>query len=414
MGSCLSKSPTPGKRVDRYSTTTALKSPLQFGVPATMNGVAGSPQTMANGFVGVLPSNISGSPSLMNNPSPPQQVFGANGVITMPITPSSHHQYNPNQRTSIDIIDATCNPNPSTFTMHANSNGTNSQLVSLNNNNASSQNGSSSVHAPLPLPPDNQSTSSPYNRKTFIALYDYDARTEEDLSFKKGDLLDIINDSQGEWWYAQSRSTSKCGYIPSNYVARLKSIEAEPWYFGKVRRSEAEKLLLLALNCHGSFMIRDSESRQKDYSLSVRDGDTVKHYRIRQLDQGGFYIARRITFRSLQDIVAHYSQDSDGLCVNLRKPCVRLCVNDLDENANFFVCRHVERRSASPSRKRLPYALSDRLPDRPLRDNARNEIMLETWQADPEKRPTFETLQWRLEDFFNRDDSQYKDPAISY
>ena len=31
--------------------------------------------------------------------------------------------------------------------------------------------------------------------------------------------------------------------------------------------------------------------------LTVRDGDTVKHYRIRQLDEGGFFIARRTTFR---------------------------------------------------------------------------------------------------------------------
>lgn len=30
---------------------------------------------------------------------------------------------------------------------------------------------------------------------------------------------------------------------------------------------------------------------------TVRDGDTVKHYRIRQLDEGGFFIARRTTFR---------------------------------------------------------------------------------------------------------------------
>lgn len=31
--------------------------------------------------------------------------------------------------------------------------------------------------------------------------------------------------------------------------------------------------------------------------FTVRDGDTVKHYRIRQLDEGGFFIARRTTFR---------------------------------------------------------------------------------------------------------------------
>ena len=53
------------------------------------------------------------------------------------------------------------------------------------------------------------------------------------------------------------------------------------WYFGKIKRLEAEKKLLLGQNEHGSFLIRDSESRRNDFSLSVRDGDTVKHYRIR-------------------------------------------------------------------------------------------------------------------------------------
>ncbi|XP_053666332.1 uncharacterized protein LOC128715455 [Anopheles marshallii] len=96
------------------------------------------------------------------------------------------------------------------------------------------------------------------------------------------------------------------------------------WYFRKIKRIEAEKKLLLPENEHGAFLIRDSESRHNDYSLSVRDGDTVKHYRIRQLDEGGFFIARRTTFRTLQELVEHYSKDSDGLCVNLCKPCVQI------------------------------------------------------------------------------------------
>lgn len=64
------------------------------------------------------------------------------------------------------------------------------------------------------------------------------------------------------------------------------------------------------------------------FSIShlVRDGDTVKHYRIRQLDEGGFFIARRTTFRTLQELVEHYSRDADGLCVNLCKPCVQVCI----------------------------------------------------------------------------------------
>ncbi|XP_030030851.1 tyrosine-protein kinase Src42A isoform X3 [Manduca sexta] len=98
----------------------------------------------------------------------------------------------------------------------------------------------------------------------------------------------------------------------------------EKWYFRKIKRIEAEKKLLLPENEHGAFLIRDSESRHNDFSLSVRDGDTVKHYRIRQLDEGGFFIARRTTFRTLQELVEHYSKDADGLCVSLSKPCVQV------------------------------------------------------------------------------------------
>ena len=39
----------------------------------------------------------------------------------------------------------------------------------------------------------------------------------------------IINDTQGEWWFARSHATKLEGYIPSNYVAQLQSVEAEPW-----------------------------------------------------------------------------------------------------------------------------------------------------------------------------------------
>ena len=43
-----------------------------------------------------------------------------------------------------------------------------------------------------------------------------------------GEHLEIINDTQGDWWFARSKATKQEGYIPSNYVAMLKSIEAEP------------------------------------------------------------------------------------------------------------------------------------------------------------------------------------------
>lgn len=48
------------------------------------------------------------------------------------------------------------------------------------------------------------------------------------------------------------------------------------------------------------------------YCLSVSDFDNakglnVKHYKIRKLDSGGFYITSRTQFSSLQQLVAYYS-----------------------------------------------------------------------------------------------------------
>lgn len=91
--------------------------------------------------------------------------------------------------------------------------------------------------SPVPTPPPdpirstvNQGTDTSEVSPTriFVALYDYDARTDEDLSFRKGEHLEILNDTQGDWWLARSKKTKQEGYIPSNYVARLQSIEAEP------------------------------------------------------------------------------------------------------------------------------------------------------------------------------------------
>jgi len=60
----------------------------------------------------------------------------------------------------------------------------------------------------------------------FVGKYDFDSRTDDELSFKKGDLLYIIS-TNGDRWFAQSMITGKEGYIPSNYVAKWRSSEDE-------------------------------------------------------------------------------------------------------------------------------------------------------------------------------------------
>ena len=60
-----------------------------------------------------------------------------------------------------------------------------------------------------------------------VAKFDYDSQTDDDLTFKKGDLMYIINTEDNDWWYAQLKDTGTEGYIPSNYVAQWKSLDAE-------------------------------------------------------------------------------------------------------------------------------------------------------------------------------------------
>lgn len=186
------------------------------------------------------------------------------------------------------------------------------------------------VRRELPAPPpDGSASSSPGG--LFQALYDYEARTADDLSFKKGQKLKIINNSDGDWWQAQIFGSDTVGYIPSNYVAPCTSIEAEEWFHGKVSRTKAERIIINAGHA-GAFLIRESETRPGDYSMSVRDGEAVKHYRIRTLDDGGYYIARRVSFQSLNELVDHYQRDADGLCTQLGRPAP---IEDMPQTAGL-------------------------------------------------------------------------------
>ncbi|XP_046896663.1 proto-oncogene tyrosine-protein kinase Src isoform X2 [Hypomesus transpacificus] len=167
---------------------------------------------------------------------------------------------------------------------------------------------------------------------TFVALYDYESRTASDLSFRKGERLQIVNNTikvncrEGDWWLARSLTTGESGYIPSNYVAPSDSIQAEEWYFGKITRRDSERLLLSLENRRGTFLIRESETTKGAYCLSVLDYDNtkglnVKHYKIRKLDSGGFYITSRTQFSNLQQLVNHYRKHADGLCHCLTEVC---------------------------------------------------------------------------------------------
>ena len=61
----------------------------------------------------------------------------------------------------------------------------------------------------------------------FVGKYDFDSQTDDELSFKKGDLLYIISTDEGDWWFGQAMTTGKEGYIPRKGVAKWRSLEVE-------------------------------------------------------------------------------------------------------------------------------------------------------------------------------------------
>ena len=74
----------------------------------------------------------------------------------------------------------------------------------------------------------------------------------------------------------------------------------------------------------------------KKYVFAVRDRDTVKHYLITPLPEGGYCVPlSKIIFHTLYELVEHYSRDADGMCVNLRKPCSQVCGLECNMHPGF-------------------------------------------------------------------------------
>ncbi|KRY39640.1 Tyrosine-protein kinase Fyn [Trichinella spiralis] len=200
-----------------------------------------------------------------------------------------------------------------------------------------------------------------------VALHNYESMADGDLSFKKGEIMMLLDNSNYDWWYVKHLSTEKAGYVPRTFVALQGGPESEEWFAGSIPRQIAEKLVMNAGLPRGTFLIRERHAdkgqpnagflrfsspekwdnirlfvetkklltvecehvpvNKREFALTVRDvnvasgTDTVKHYKIKRLENGGFYITTRQKFNTLKDLVKFYTETADGLCCNLTQPC---------------------------------------------------------------------------------------------
>lgn len=152
----------------------------------------------------------------------------------------------------------------------------------------------------------------------FVALYDFQAGGENQLSLKKGEQVRIKSyNKSGEWCEAHTLGGG-VGWVPSNYVTPVNSLEKHSWYHGPISRNAAEYLLSSGIN--GSFLVRESESSPGQRSISLRYEGRVYHYRINEDADGKVYVTSESKFGTLAELVHHHSVVGDGLITQLLYP----------------------------------------------------------------------------------------------
>lgn len=171
----------------------------------------------------------------------------------------------------------------------------------------------------------------------YVAKHDYTTDQQGQLSIRKGDELKITRLSDNGDWVEGTNNRGEMGWLPASYVVKLDSLEKHTWFFGNVTRAEAE--LSLSSGINGSFLVRESESKPGQFSISLRFDGRVFHYRIHSDPTSNqYYVTPESKFDTLTELVKHHSKSADGLTTTLhysapnpRKPPVYGVSHDFDK-----------------------------------------------------------------------------------
>ncbi|KAK4291131.1 hypothetical protein Pmani_036017 [Petrolisthes manimaculis] len=162
------------------------------------------------------------------------------------------------------------------------------------------------------------------------AMHDFEGLTESMLSFRKGQIMEVIDKSDDNWWLARHPKTTHQAYIPVTFIAAYSSLESQDWFFGDIPRIQAEQLLLSDLNECGAFLVRYHHSGTS-YALSSRtviseteNTPKIKHFHISISAQGMFYLGGDRGFHTLNDLIDFLSVPlASDVSIYLQTPCRR-------------------------------------------------------------------------------------------
>ncbi|KAG8006505.1 GRB2-related adaptor protein 2 [Nibea albiflora] len=130
--------------------------------------------------------------------------------------------------------------------------------------------------------------------------YDFNATADDELSFRKGDILKILS-PQDEWYKAEMNGQE--GFVPQNYI----DIQTPRWFQENASRNAAEELL--RHKDVGDFVIRGCQSSPGDFSISVKHESDVQHFKVMKDNKGQYFLWSE-KFTSLNKLVEFYKNTS--------------------------------------------------------------------------------------------------------
>uniref|UniRef100_UPI0037E812B7 GRB2-related adapter protein 2b n=1 Tax=Semicossyphus pulcher TaxID=241346 RepID=UPI0037E812B7 len=133
------------------------------------------------------------------------------------------------------------------------------------------------------------------------AKFDYEATASDELSFRKGDQMKILQ-TTGNWYKAELNGVE--AFVPKNFL----NLHLPSWYLEDCSRSDAKEKLM---SQHvGAFVIRSSrDSAVGHFSISVRHAADVQHFKVLRDSRWQYYLWSE-KFPSLNQLVEHYKNNS--------------------------------------------------------------------------------------------------------
>ncbi|PAA85250.1 hypothetical protein BOX15_Mlig026988g1 [Macrostomum lignano] len=143
-----------------------------------------------------------------------------------------------------------------------------------------------------------------------VALHDFNPGNPDELPFTRNQVLKILSMEEDPGWYL-AEANGVTGLIPNNYVR----MQEHSWYVPNCSRTKAEEILLRRdarggyVQPDGAFLVRTSETTAPDFSLSVKYGGQVQHFKVLKDERNQYYLWYS-KFDSINKIIQHHRTHS--------------------------------------------------------------------------------------------------------